>query len=154
MQSRHAYGLAAAVLLGMAAGFMLAPDSGRREARRRTVRNLSAMERIAARNAKSAAGTACSAMLSAAHLLSAAFQLMLGPLSFRRRPLARLKEALAADPALGRRHIWVDAYGDTILLHGIVEDDEEWRSADLLARLASPDGSVRNLLQVRRSLET
>jgi hypothetical protein len=44
----------------------------------------------------------------------------------------------------------VDSHGPTILLHGVVENDDEWRLADRLARAASPDGSVRNLLQVRR----
>jgi osmotically-inducible protein OsmY len=62
----------------------------------------------------------------------------------------RLKMAVAADPRLGKRRIWVDSHGPTILLHGVVENDDEWRLADRLARAASPDGSVRNLLQVRR----
>jgi hypothetical protein len=61
-----------------------------------------------------------------------------------------LRDAISSDPILSQRAIWVDAVQDTLLLHGVVENDEEWRSADLLARLASPDGSVRNLLQVRR----
>ncbi len=43
----------------------------------------------------------------------------------------------------------MDAVGDTLLLHGVVASDDEWRSADLLARLASPDGAVRNLIHVR-----
>ena len=67
-----------------------------------------------------------------------------------RAPIGKLKRSIAADSILSRRSIWVDALGDTILLHGIVEDDDEWRSVDTLARLVSPDGSVRNLLQVRR----
>jgi hypothetical protein len=48
----------------------------------------------------------------------------------------------------------VDAHGATLLLHGLVEDDEEWRSADQLARQISPDGTVRNLLQVRHKAQS
>lgn len=79
------------------------------------------------------------------------FKRITGPLSVAQPPTEKLRDAIAADPILSRRAIWVDAVGDTLLLHGVVDSDEEWRSADLLARLTSPDGSVRNLLQVRQT---
>lgn len=68
-------------------------------------------------------------------------------------PIAKLRWALGQDDRLRERPIVVDAVGDTLLLQGVVSDDEEWRRADLLARDASPDGTVRNLLRVEHHAE-
>jgi len=68
-------------------------------------------------------------------------------------PIAKLRRALGQDDRLRERPIVVDAVGDTLLLQGVVSDDEEWRRADLLARDASPDGTVRNLLRVEHHAE-
>jgi osmotically-inducible protein OsmY len=117
----------AAAVLGSAAGAAIAPDRAREFVRRRASRNLATLR---ARYERWLAAPRIDASLAT----------------------DRLKSAIGGDTRLGARKIWVDAHGSTILLHGVVETDEEWRFADRLARAASPDGSVRNLLQVRRSI--
>ena len=151
MQRQLAWGILAATALGVVAGVTLAPAPARRELRRRAARNFGRLENLAVRESRAVLKVAGAAATAVGQTLDAAFEVVLRPLSSMRPSLVtRLKDALGSDPILKQRDIWVDAHGSTILLHGVVEDDEEWRSADCLARLASPDGSVRNLLQVRR----
>ena len=126
MKATHAWGLVAATALGCAAGAVVAPREVRRAIARRTAKNLGALRE---RYDRWVAGPRIDAVLAT----------------------ERLRTAIAAHATLGKRRVWVDAHGSTILLHGIVESDEEWRFVDRLARAASPDGSVRNLLQVRRT---
>jgi hypothetical protein len=149
MTSRHTWGLLAAAALGLVSGYYLAPKPARRELNRRAARNLSTLQNIAAREGGKAARAVSAVAGAASRAAGNVVRQITGPLSVTLDPTQKLKDALAADPILSKRPIWIDALGDTMLLHGMVEDDEEWRSADLLARLASPDGSVRNLLQVR-----
>ena len=125
MQLTHAWGLFAAAVLGSAAGVAAAPPHARYALRRRAVGNFATLR---ARYDRWLAAPRIDAAIAT----------------------DQLKEAIAADITLGPRRIWVDAHGPTILLHGVVETDDEWRRIDRLARAASPDGSVRNLLQVRR----
>jgi hypothetical protein len=124
MQQSHAWGLFAAALLGSAAGVAIAPPRARKRLRRRAVGNFATLR---AKYDRWIAAPRIDAALAT----------------------DRLKAAIGDDAHLGQRRIWVDAHGSTILLHGVVETDDEWRLADRLARAASPDGSVRNLLQVR-----
>lgn len=149
MTSRHSWGLVAAAGLGLVAGYCLAPKPARRELGRRATRNLSTLQNIAAREGGKAARAVTAAAGTASRVVSTLARRITGPLAVALDPTQKLKDAIAADPILAQRPIWVDALGDTMLLHGVVDSDEEWRSADLLARLASPDGSVRNLLRVR-----
>ena len=124
MQQKHTWGLLAAAVLGSAAGVAIAPPRGRRALRQRALKNVASLR---ARYQRWRAAPRIDAAMAT----------------------DRLKAAISADPELGKRRIWVDAHGATILLHGVVENDHEWRHADRLARSASPAGSVRNLLQVR-----
>ena len=125
MTQMQAWGLFAAAVLGSATGVAIAPPHGRRALKHRALKNVATLR---ARYDRWAMASRVDAALAT----------------------DRLKTALAEDPTLGRRRIWVDAHGSTILLHGVVENDHEWRRADRLARSASPDGSVKNLLQVKR----
>jgi hypothetical protein len=145
MTSRDTWGLIAAAALGLVSGYAMAPKPARRELSRRAARNLSTLQDIAVREGSRAARAVTGAAVVAGRVV----RQITGPLSVTLIPTEKLKDAIAGDPILSQRPIWVDALGDTMLLHGVVDSDEEWRSADLLARLASPDGSVRNLLQVR-----
>lgn len=151
MTTRHTWGLFAAAALGLVSGYWMSPKPARRELSRRAAHNLSTLQVLAAREGGRAARAVTAAASKASRAAGSMVRQITGPLSTTLVPTEKLKDALAADPVLAHRPIWVDALGDTMLLHGIVENDEEWRCADLLARLASPDGSVRNLLQVRRS---
>ena len=126
MHAKHVWGLFAAAVLGSATGVAVAPPHARRVLRRRAYRNISALR---ARYESWRAAPRIDAAIAT----------------------DRLKLAIGDDHTLGKRRIWVDAHVTTILLHGVVETDEEWRRADRLARAASPDRSVRNLLQVRRT---
>ncbi len=150
MTSRFTWGLVAAAALGLVSGYCMAPKPARRELGRRTARNLSTLQGLAAREGSKAARAVTAAATVAGRVAGSVVRQITGPLSIALIPTQKLNDSIAADPILSQRPIWVDAVGDTMLLHGVVENDEEWRSADLLARLASPDGSVRNLLQVRQ----
>jgi hypothetical protein len=149
MAARHTFGLLAAAALGLVSGYCLAPKPARRELNRRAARNLMTLQIIAVREGGKAARAVTAVAGAASRAAGNVVRQITGPLSVSLDPTQKLNDAIAADPILGQRSIWVDALGDTMLLHGVVENDEEWHSADLLARLASPDGSVRNLLQVR-----
>jgi osmotically-inducible protein OsmY len=150
MNNRYAWGLLGAATLGLISGYCLAPKPARRELNRRAARNWSTLQNIASRERAKLARVLTAATAVASRVAGDVVRHVTGPLSTSQAPTEKLRDAIAADPILSQRPIWVDAVGDTLLLHGVVENDEEWRSADLLARLTSPDGSVRNLLQVRR----
>ena len=149
MTPRHTWGLLAAAALGLVSGYYFAPKPARRELNRRAARNFTTLQGIAVREGSKAARVVTTAAGAAGRVAGNMARQITGPLSVTLDPTQKLKDAIASDPILSQRSIWIDALGDTMLLHGVVENDEEWRSADLLARLASPDGSVRNLLQVR-----
>lgn len=124
MMHKHAWGLFAAAILGSATGVAVAPGPARSLLKRRAAHNVGS---LFARYRRWASESRVDAAIAT----------------------DKLKAALGSHRDLGRRRIWVDAHGSTILLHGVVESDAEWRFADKLARAASPDGSVRNLLQIR-----
>ncbi len=149
MAARQTWGIVGAAALGLMCGYYLAPKPARRELNRRAARNLNTLQGIALREGGKAARAVTAAASAASKAAGSVVRQITGPLAASLDPTQKLKDAIASDPILARRAIWIDALGDTMLLHGVVESDEEWRSADLLARLASPDGSVRNLLQVR-----
>ncbi|MGI8736519.1 MAG: hypothetical protein DLM53_12760 [Candidatus Eremiobacter antarcticus] len=153
MSSRHTWAFLAAASLGLIAGLAFAPRPARVELKRRATRNASRLGNLAARESGRAARAVAAAASIAGRVAGGAARRLAAPLSRASLPSRTLKHSIATDPILSQRAIWVDAHGDTMLLHGVVDSDEEWRSADLLARLASPDGSVRNLLQVRRGPE-
>lgn len=150
MTSRHTWGLLGAAALGLVSGYYLAPKPARRELTRRAVRNISTLQDVATREGSKAARAVATAASAVGKFAADAVRQITGPLSITLPPTEKLRDALAGDPILSQRPIWVDAVGDTLLLHGVVDSDDEWHSADLLARLTSPDGSVRNLLQVRQ----
>jgi osmotically-inducible protein OsmY len=150
---RLGIGLVGAIALGTAAGIIAAPPTGRRvfaaRARRETQR--------VAQYAREQSAVLIESLPDFVESIERVMTAVSDALSNRFRtvnPTAKLEAAFAGDAALSRRTIWVDAHGDTLLLHGLVEDDEEWRSADQLARQISPDGTVRNLLQVRHKAQS
>lgn len=150
---RLGIGLIGAVALGAAAGIIVAPESGRRVFATRAHREMS---RVAA-YAREGTAIFMDALPEFTEAVERGCIAVAAALTQRLRtinPTTKLEAAFAADPALSRRTIWVDAHGATLLLHGLVEDDEEWRSADQLARQISPDGTVRNLLQVRHKAQS
>ena len=150
---RLGIGLVGAVALGTAAGIIIAPESGRRVFAARTRREVN---RVAA-FAREQSAIFLDALPELTEAVERGFIAAAAALTQKLRtvnPTTKLEAAFAADPALSRRTIWVDAHGATLLLHGLVEDDEEWRSADQLARQISPDGTVRNLLQVRHKAQS
>jgi hypothetical protein len=149
---RRGLGLLSAFALGAAAGVIASPPSARFALAVR-VRERSALLLDMARERMANWAAAYPDLFdSIADMTAAVLQAVRMPWSDS--PTERLKSAFAAHSSLCQRAIWVDAFGSTLLLHGLVEDDEEWRHADMLARQMSPDGSVRNLLQVRRAAET
>jgi osmotically-inducible protein OsmY len=150
MNNRYAWGLIGAATLGLISGYYLAPRSARRELNRRAARNWWTLQNAASRETAKVVRVLSAAATVAGRVASDVVRQVTGPLSVSQAPTEKLRDAILTDPILSQRPIWVDAVGDTLLLHGVVENDEEWRSADLLARLTSPDGSVRNLLQVRQ----
>ncbi|HXW76178.1 MAG TPA: BON domain-containing protein [Candidatus Eremiobacteraceae bacterium] len=125
MQGVLAWGIFGAALLGSAMGVAAAPRPARDRLSRRARANFRTL-------ARRYAAWRLSARVDAAMAAD------------------QLKDAIASDERLHRRKIWVDAYRSTLLLHGVVESDEEWRYADRLARAASPGGSIRNLVLIRR----
>jgi hypothetical protein len=127
MQAIMAWGLFGAAVLGSVTGVAAAPRPVRNHLRDRARANLSTLRR---RYAAWRTASRVDAAMAA----------------------DRLKDALAADARLRGRKIWVDSHRSTLLLHGIVENDIEWRHADRLARAASPDGTVRNLVLIRRTM--
>ena len=150
---RLGIGLVGAVALGAAAGIIVAPPSGRRifaiRARRET-------ERVA-EYLREQSAVAVDALPDLVEAVEHAVVEIAAAIMQRFRtvnPTSKLEVAFASHTELSRRTIWVDAHGATLLLHGLVEDDEEWRSADQLARQISPDGTVRNLLQVRHKAQS
>ena len=124
MDTKLAWGLFAAAVLGSATGVAAAPRPARIALKRRAAANVGS---LISRYQRWANESRVDAALATDNL----------------------KTAIGSHPDLAKRRIWVDAHGPTILLHGVVENDAEWRFADKLARAASPDGSVRNLLQVQ-----
>jgi len=151
MLSRNqAYSLLAAAACGAVVGAVLAPPVARRRFLRRVEAGLPRLTSVAQTIYDNAHDFATEIATIFSDLATSSVESVRKSAFMLRTPIARLKKSLAKDPVLASRSIWVDAHGDTILLHGVVEDDEEWHTADTLARLVSPDGSVRNLLQVRR----
>jgi len=149
MKRNQAYGLIAAVTFGAIVGIALAPPLARRRFVRRVEAGTPRLRNIARAVYERALEVTAETSTILSDLTTSSVESLRKSAFMLRTPVARLKKSLSENPVLGKRSIWVDAYADTILLHGVVEDDEEWHSADTLARLVSPDGSVRNLLQVR-----
>ena len=150
---RLGIGLVGAVALGTAAGIIIAPESGRRVFAFRTRREVNRIAEFA----REQYAVLLDALPELTEAVERGFIAAAAALTQRLRtvnPTAKLEAAFASHTELSRRTIWVDAHGSTLLLHGLVEDDEEWRSADQLARQISPDGTVRNLLQVRHKAQS
>ena len=150
MNRRQAYGLVGAVLLGAVVGVAFAPQAQRRLLARQLEIGVPRFIRVTRQIIREARTATEEILVALSDNAGAWFESLRRRAIIMRAPIGTLKRSLSADPILSRRSIWVDAVGDTILLHGIVDDDDEWRNADTLARTVSPDGSVRNLLQVRR----
>jgi hypothetical protein len=154
VNGRFSGGIAAAALLGAATGIALAPDPNRHELRRRLrsgARRLIYVlthdrERIAL-----AVGLTATKVADLTHLV---IDRVNEAVAAQSSPISRIRRALTRDARLRRRAISVDAIGGIILLQGAVEDDDEWQSADLLARHALPEGTIRNHLRVQRSAAT
>jgi hypothetical protein len=151
LNGRFSGGIAAAALLGTAAGIALAPRANRREMGRRLRAGTRRLTHVLTHDRERIALAVGLSATKVADLTTLVFDRVREAVAAHSAPLARIRRALAKDARLRRRSISVDAIGDIILLQGAVEDDDEWQSADLLARHALPEGTIRNHLRVQRS---
>jgi hypothetical protein len=147
-------GIAAATLLGAATGVAFAPEPNRRELGRRLRSAFRRLRRVLTDDRGRIAIAASIAATKAADLTQLVFDRVSEAVAAQSAPITRIRRALARDARLRRRSISVDAIGGIILLQGAVEDDDEWQSADLLARHELPEGTIRNHLRVQRSTTT
>jgi prophage DNA circulation protein len=148
MDTRLSTTIASAALLGAVAGVVVSPLECRQELLRRLRHGTRRIVRALREDEDRLATAVYVATSTMARLTEEVVDIVRSAVLPSHSPIARLRRALSDDAKLRERAIIVDAAGDTLLLQGVVADDEEWRAADLLARDASPDGSVRNLLRV------
>lgn len=154
MNDRLASGTAAAALLGMMTGFALAPAANRNELVRRLRTRVSRLIHILTHDRERinmAVGLSATKIADLTHFV---IDKISEGVAAAGSPITRIRRALARDARLRKRSISVDAIGDIILIQGAVIDDDEWQIADLLARGAFPEGTVRNHLLVQRSTPT
>jgi hypothetical protein len=151
VNSRLGGGIAAAALLGAAMGIVLAPDPNRHELRRRLRTSGRRLIRVLTDDRERIALAVALTATKVADFTQLVIDRVGEAVAAQNSPISRIRRALARDARLRRRSISVDAIGGIILLQGAVEDDDEWQSADLLARHALPEGTIRNHLRVQRS---
>lgn len=154
MNGRFSGGIAAAALLGAATGIALAPDPNRHELRRRLRSGTRRLIHVLTHDRERIALAVGLTATKVADLTQLVIDRVSEAVAAQSSPISRIRRALARDPRLRKRAISVDAIGGIILLQGAVEDDDEWQSADLLARHALPEGTIRNHLRVQRSAAT
>jgi len=154
VKSRLGGGIAAAALLGAATGIALAPDANRLEFVRRLRTSVRRLQHVLTHDRERIALAVGLPGTRVADLTQLVIDRVSEAVAAQSSPITRIRRALARDARLRKRSISVDAIGDIILLQGAVEDDDEWQAADLLARHAHPEGTIRNHLRVQRSTST
>ena len=150
MNDRLTSGIAAAALLGAVVGIALAPRQNRTELVRRLRRGTSRLIHILTHDRERIGVTVGLTATKIADFTQIVIDRVGESIAAIGSPLARIRRAFANHPSLRMRAISVDAVGNIILLQGIVESEEECQAADLLARAAVPEGTIRNLLRVSR----
>ena len=151
MNGRLGGGIAAAALLGAATGIVLAPRANRHELGRRLRAGMRRIIYVFTHDRERIALAVGLSATKIADLTQLVFDRVSEAVAASNAPISRIRRALARDARLRKRSISVDAIGGIILIQGAVEDDDEWQSADLLARHALPEGTIRNHLRVQRS---
>jgi len=154
LNSRLSGGIAAAAILGAATGIALAPSANRLEFGRRLRRSVQRLRYVLTNDRERIALAAGIAATKVADFTQLVIDRVSEAVAAQSSPITRIRRALSGDARLRKRSISVDAIGDIILIQGAVEDDDEWQSADLLARHAHPEGTIRNHLRVQRSTTT
>jgi hypothetical protein len=154
VNGRFSGGIAAAALLGAAMGIALAPLPNRQELRRRLLAGARRLTHVLTYDRERIALAVGLSATKVSDFTQLVFDRVSEAVAAQSSPISRIRRALARDPRLRKRAISVDAIGDIVLLQGAVEDDDEWQSADLLARHVLPEGTIRNHLRVQRSAAT
>lgn len=150
MNNRLTSGIAVAALLGMLAGVAAAPRENRSELRRRLRRGASRLIYILTHDRERIGLAVGLTATKVADFTQVVIDRVGAGIATIGSPLTRIRRAFSRHPSLRVRAISVDAVGNMILLQGIVESDDECEAADLLARAAAPEGTIRNLLRVSR----
>jgi len=150
MNDRLASGVAAAAFLGLVAGVAAAPRENRLELRRRLQRGMRRLVHILTHDRERIGLAVGLTATKIADFTEVVIDRVGDSIAAIGSPLARIRRALARHPNLRVRAISADAIGNMILLQGIVESEEECQAADLLARAAAPEGTIRNLLRISR----
>jgi hypothetical protein len=150
LNNRLGNGIAVAALLGAAAGIALAPSENRDEFARRLRVGLRRLTYVLTHDRERIGLAVGITATKIADLTQYVIDRVSDMVAASGSPIARIRRALARDPGLRKRAISVDAVADIILIQGAVESDEEWQTADLLARMAFPEGAFRNHLRIQR----
>ncbi len=150
MNDRFVGGIAAAAVLGAATGIALAPTENRNEFVRRVRAGLRRLTYVLTHDRERIGLAVGITATKIADLTQYVIDRVGEAVAASGSPITRIRRALARHPHLRKRAISVDAIANIILLQGAVEDDQEWQTADLLARMAFPEGAIRNHLHIQR----
>ncbi|MBV8222005.1 MAG: hypothetical protein JO293_01460 [Candidatus Eremiobacteraeota bacterium] len=151
MNDRLAGGIAAAAVLGAATGVALAPAPNRNEFVRRVRNGWRRLVHIVVNDRERIGLSVGIVATKVADLTQYVIDRISDAVAASGSPITRIRRSLARHHHLRDRAISVDAVADIILIQGAVETDEEWQTADLLARMAYPEGEIRNHLRIQRS---
>jgi len=151
VQQRLGSGIAAAALLGAVAGIALSPLDNRLELARRIRRGWRRFVHVLTHDRERIGLSVGIAATKVADLAHYVIDRLSEAVATSGSPITRIRRALARHERLAGRAISVDAIADIILIQGAVESEEEWQAADFLARMAYPEGSIRNHLRIQRS---
>ena len=150
MNDRLTSGIAAAALLGLLAGVAASPRENRAELARRLRLGTRRVIHILTHDRERirlAVGLTATKVVDFTQLVIDRVGESIATIG---SPLSRIRRAFSRHPTLRIRAISVDAVGNMILLQGLVETVDECEAADLLARAAAPEGTIRNLLRISR----
>ncbi len=150
MNDRFGGGIAAAAILGVATGVAFAPAENRNEFVRRLRHGLHRLTHVLTNDRERIGLAVGITATKIADLTQYVIDRVGDAVAASGSPITRIRRAIGRDPLLRKRAISVDAVADIILLQGAVESDVEWHTADLLARMALPEGTIRNHLRIQR----
>jgi hypothetical protein len=150
VNDRFGGGIAAAAILGVATGVALAPVENRNEFVRRLRHGLWRLTYVLTNDRERIGLAVGITATKIADLTQYVIDRVGDAVAASGSPITRIRRAISRDPLLRKRAISVDAVADIILLQGAVESDVEWHTADLLARMALPEGTIRNHLRIQR----
>jgi hypothetical protein len=150
LNDRFVGGIAAAAVLGAATGVALTPIKNRNELARRLRFGMRRLTYVLTHDRERIGLAVGITATKIADLTQYVIDRVGEVVAASGSPITRIRHALARHPHLRKRAISVDAIANIILLQGAVEDDQEWQTADLLARMAFPEGAIRNHLRIQR----